>query len=1242
MQTSIAKKIFAVGAASAMIAAALPFVASAQQHAVGTNVVSNGTVYFINSSNQKQPYTSAGAFLSYGFNSWAGVQAASPEDLALPTGSFVPPMDGSLINDNGTVYIITKGSRAGFTSSAVFTGLGYSFSNVIPGDTSFMNTLTPVSSTAMAHLPGTLVNESGTVYLITSTGTQGIPSLAVFNSWGYSWNYVVPANSYDAALPMSNGIMPAWTMGMLSPLGTYVGTTPTPTPTGTVLPVSGGLSVSLASSTPASAYIAAGSAFNDMADINFTAGSSAVVVTQVAVTRTGLGSDSDINNVYLFEGSTLIAGPISLGSAVGTFVNSNGIFTVPANSTQVISVKADLSSGVTTSKTYAFGINSATAIVTSGNGSVSGSFPITGNSMTSTVLSNPALATLQVQATPVGSTVNAGTQGVLIGQFQFQAQNSNVKLSSLTLTEVGSINASTDLTNLMLKNGSGTQIGTTLSNLSTNNQAVFNLTSNPYTISSGQNVTFSLYANVNGTPNRSFVMSIQRNSDIQAYDTTYNSGILATVQNSGSFPVQQTSNIAVQAGNLVVTTDANSPTGNIPTSVSNQTLAQFDFTASGEPVKINFLPFAIAYTGACPSASGAYGPTYPDCNNSVLANLKLVDSNGVQLGSTFNTPSSAYNYATTTSSSYVNGFTGSFGTSSSPLNYTIAANTTVVVSLKADILTLQGTISGVQANLTTPGAANAQGQTSLASVTTTANNGRSLSLSGSPFVQSVSGALGAQLFVKGSANNKVAEFILTAGAGEGINLTSVTLSTPNVDGTYYPFQNMKVFVNGTQFGTYTQGYVAGNQQYTFSGNPVSIALGGTATVDVYEDIQSGATVTTSNVSGSWPTGGGTLSPAVSLVSAQGSGASSGTSRTSTGGTTAGQNLGISVTAGSLTVSSDSGTVAASNVAMGATGITMGSFKLTTGTVEGANITSIMVTDTDSGTNAVNALQNIKLFNGQTEVGSPVASLTYVSSTSATATFQFSPALVLPVSSVATLTIVADVSPYNSTASTSGTTHTFGIAASGNIVGTGSGSGTAITPGGTFPVSGYAQTVYRTNLTVNLDSASPVGTRVVSSTDQIATFDFKAASNYDAVLTSISIQINGPVYYNAVTLRDANGVISGITCTGGTTFTASAPYATNCETSSTGTLTLALPAGYTISAGTTRAITLEVNTATAGNTITGSYTSSPLAAGWSHTTNGVYNNFQPTITGIAWGDNGGTSNANLAANTLPVTGNTLQY
>jgi hypothetical protein len=46
---------------------------------------------------------------------------------------------------------------------------------------------------------------------------MGIPSIPVFNSWGYNFNEVVQANSFDQALPMSSGIMQ--TRGVtLSPL----------------------------------------------------------------------------------------------------------------------------------------------------------------------------------------------------------------------------------------------------------------------------------------------------------------------------------------------------------------------------------------------------------------------------------------------------------------------------------------------------------------------------------------------------------------------------------------------------------------------------------------------------------------------------------------------------------------------------------------------------------------------------------------------------------------------------------------------------------------------------------------------------------------------------------------------------------------------------------------------------------------------------------------------------------------
>jgi len=199
-------------------------VGSGQAHPTNTNIAGpDGTVYLIQNG-FRSPYTSAGAFLSYGFNSWANVVTANSGDMALPItpygGSstvtyFIPPRNGSLINDKGTIYIMTQGQRAGFVSSQVFLGLGYSFTNAQPGDTSFMGTLAPIDSTAMVHPDGTLVNDSGTIYIMKNGTRMGFPSMDVFTSWGFKIKEVVPANSYDKVAPLS-GVVPTKLVSQLN------------------------------------------------------------------------------------------------------------------------------------------------------------------------------------------------------------------------------------------------------------------------------------------------------------------------------------------------------------------------------------------------------------------------------------------------------------------------------------------------------------------------------------------------------------------------------------------------------------------------------------------------------------------------------------------------------------------------------------------------------------------------------------------------------------------------------------------------------------------------------------------------------------------------------------------------------------------------------------------------------------------------------------------------------------------
>jgi IPT/TIG domain len=116
--------------------------------------------------------------------------------------------------------VITDAKKSAFTGADVFTELGYSFSRALYGDVSFLPSAANIYSSSASHVPGTLVNKDGTIYLIgpiaDSPALFGIPSMAIFNSWGYSMSNVLTANSYDRNLP-TGPVISARTPGELSP-----------------------------------------------------------------------------------------------------------------------------------------------------------------------------------------------------------------------------------------------------------------------------------------------------------------------------------------------------------------------------------------------------------------------------------------------------------------------------------------------------------------------------------------------------------------------------------------------------------------------------------------------------------------------------------------------------------------------------------------------------------------------------------------------------------------------------------------------------------------------------------------------------------------------------------------------------------------------------------------------------------------------------------------------------------------
>lgn len=1203
MQNSVAKKLFAVGSAVAMtLSLAVPFVASAAPHAVGTNVSTpDGTVWMVTSNNTRRAYTSAGAFLSYGFNSWAQVVPASADDLALPVDAagFIPPQDGTVFcatatkgsDVKGECSLVTAGMKAAFTSAAVFTGQGFSFSRAQYGDSSFLNKTSNIDNASAAHRAGVLVNNNGTVQLVGTNGLLGIPDLATFNSWGYSFANVVPANAADKMMTQT-GVMAARMPGQLSPSWT---TNPNPSPSPTPSVPGGGLSVSLSSATPAATNVASGAAFLPATAINFTAAGNPVVVTGLVVHRSGLGADSNLNNVYLFNGNTMLAQTSSIQNGSINFVNSAGLFTVAANTTMTVWVKFDLASGVSSGLTYAFGLNSASDI-TSNATSVTGTFPITGNLVTSASVSSPSLATLTVTNSAVGGSINAGTNGFLAGQFNMSSANSAVKVTGITFTFIGSANVLTDLKNLKVMAG-GVQYGATVASLP--GQTTFvDMSASPLMIPTGNTVNLQLFVDVVGGVNRTMQFSIQHNYDIISYDTTYNVGILS----GSSFPITATQ-VTINAGTLTVTRDSASRTNQVAPGQTNVQLATFDFQANGEAMKILNLPFQIARLSS---------------GNLVINNIKLVDNSGFGLGTSDTTQK------TVTSTAYTNNTGGVVAPGfqqTSNFNYVVQANTTAKISIVADIVSTT-TADGVTASLTA-GSSNAQGVTSVNSVSTPSVAGNTLTIS-TTLLSSVlnSGMANPTLVVPNAIGTRVASFTLNAGGADSVDVTTVTV-TAGATSVAANFQNMKVCVEasggtcGTQFGQ-VQTTLTNSTDYSFSpSQAVNIPAGGSITIDVFMDVLSNAETTVNQV-------------VASLKSVTSQLHTSGSSITSPGNL-AGQTIKVSGK-GAVTVSQSPTTPVSRELAMSQTGQILGVVKFAeTSGNEAATLTDLTITATatavgttlnGAASGSVNTLLNFNISaadNTGATLGSP-STFTKGSWTSSgtdgtapvvyTITFNN---VNLPIpqgpAKYMNLTFKADINSFTNGAA-SNSQWIVGLAKATDATIRGQASNATITPTLNSNASSNTTTALRTTIGVTSVGSitSPVNvsiqpTGAPGSTENMAIFAVAANSAGDAVLQSITLQQAGTAPTAAAVVYSVFDASQGLsTSVGGVSLTGT--------TAGTATLNVgsaAAAGGVTISAGTTKYLVVQANTSnfnTGSSGTTKSYSLSATTWRFSDGTTGV--------------------------------------
>ncbi|MFA5184603.1 MAG: hypothetical protein WC456_03725 [Patescibacteria group bacterium] len=589
---------------------------------------------------------------------------------------------------------------------------------------------------------------------------------------------------------------------------------------GTGVVVTGsGLMVSLSSSTAAATNVVAtatgGQSIADMATFNFTAANDgAVTVKTLKLKRIGVSSDSTVSSIYLYEGNTKLTDAGSLSNGMVTFSNTTGLFTVAAGQTKAISVKADIAGGATGN--IGFAVNAASDIVSTG-ASVTGSFPLNGNTMS--VVTATDLATVVAGSVTSSGNVNAGTMNATVWSAPLTISNKAVDLKYVSFRQIGSVPAD-GIQSLKLY-ADGVQVGST-SSVNSDNRVNFDLSAAPYRLNTGTR-TLELRGDVVKGSNTNFSFSIQTASDIVVVDTNYNVNVAAT-----GLP-QTTTSANINNGSLVIAADPTFSSTQVVKGASNVTLAKYTMKAYGEDMKVTTLNATILFNGDTASGDGV--------------NNLSVYVNGSQVGSSQNA---------VVSGTTVTGYTATKAYGTTNL-FTIPAGTTATVEIKGDLVMNSGSTTSTTITTNMAAAAGAyQGVTSFATsptnATTYATKALTIVSTGLSSVSRNNSFAIAQTIAPNVQKQKIGSFTFQAGSSEAVRATNLAVTLAVSGGSpaivITDVSNLYTSEDPTN--------VIGNPIAGINNFPVNFTLtsGQTKTIDVYADVaqvSNNATLTVSDL-----------------------------------------------------------------------------------------------------------------------------------------------------------------------------------------------------------------------------------------------------------------------------------------------------------------------------------------------------------------------------------------------------------
>lgn len=339
-----------------------------------------------------------------------------------------------------------------------------------------------------------------------------------------------------------------------------------------------GMTVSVASGSPAGTTLVEEQAIAPLAKYTLVNSDSVEAkITKVELQRIGVSADTTLKNVYLYDGDTRLTDSATISQGKVTFNNPNGVITIPAGTSKVITVVSDIDVS-TSGQTVGVSLTDLTA-----NVDLKSTMPVTGGIQT---IASANLAKVTVGAvTPAVTvpateyTVNAGTANYTIFSAPLTVSTRDVNLKGLTLKMIGSIPTDA-LENIQLYvNGVAAGNATVIDS---NNMVRFDI-SNPVTVRTG---TIEVRANIVKGSSRNFSFSLENAADLVLVDSVYNVYVPIT-----GIPAS-TGTVTINYGSVSVTTDSTFNTTSITAGASNVVLAKYNLKAFGEDVKVNNLKIA--------------------------------------------------------------------------------------------------------------------------------------------------------------------------------------------------------------------------------------------------------------------------------------------------------------------------------------------------------------------------------------------------------------------------------------------------------------------------------------------------------------------------------------------------------------------------------------------------------------------------------------------------------------------------